>query len=121
MAGPIDVTITARDLVVTNGDLVTIDGAERVAQSVEMRIQALKGEWFIDRTFGLPYFESVLGQKMITTAEFDAVTKATILEVSGVNRIVSFESSFNQASRNWAVEFVADTIYGPISYEGVVP
>ena len=121
MAGPVDIQITDRDLVVTSGDLVVIDEGERVAQAVEMRIQALRGEWFLDRTFGLPYFESVLGEKMIPGEDFDAVVKATILEVDGVNRIISFESSLDHSNRIYEVEFVADTIYGPITYEGVVP
>lgn len=120
MAGPVDLKITDNDLVVTAGDLVTTDDADRVAQAVHMRLQAFKGEWFIDRTFGIAYFEDILGQKMITT-EYDAVVKAGILEVDGVNRIVSFDSSFDRSNRIYEVEFVADTIYGPITYEGVVP
>ncbi len=131
MAGPVDfetenVTVSGAahkvgDLKIVSGDFVLVDDAERVAQSVEIRMRAFRGEWFLDRTFGLPWFQSVLGGKMISSAEYDAVVKATILEVEEVNRITSFSSEFDRANRKYSVEFVADTIYGPIEYEGVVP
>ena len=49
-----------------NGDLargvVVLKGREAVGQNVKQRLLLLRGEWFLDITAGVPYYESVLGR-----------------------------------------------------------
>lgn len=121
MAGTFDLELASGDLKVTSGDFSLIDGAYQVAQAVEIRLKALRGEWFLDQTFGVAYFDGILGKKMVNKSEIDSVVKAEILKVDGVNIILAFESSFDRAPRIYNVSFTADTIYGPVQYTGVLP
>ncbi|MFY1894735.1 hypothetical protein ACOTCN_12180 [Achromobacter xylosoxidans] len=47
----------ALDLV---GRASLIDGAAKVAQQIKVTLLAFLGEWFLDTSFGVPYFEEVL-------------------------------------------------------------
>ncbi len=110
------------DLLIANSDVVIVEDAEQVALAVRVAINMFRGEWFLNTAAGVPYYQNVLGKKVVaTTAEFDSVIRAAILGVEGVNRIVAYESSFNDSTRQYTVAFTADTIYGPIDYEGVLP
>lgn len=120
MSGLKDLKFQDGDLVIEGGNIELVDGAQRVAQSIEARVKTLRGEWFMDRAFGVPYFTSILGKRMIDKDAMEAVVKTEILKAPGVNRIVSFESEFDHATRVYSIEFVADTIYGPLTYTGVV-
>lgn len=121
MAGPVDIELESGDIKIDAGEASLIDDAEQVAQNVETRLRTLRGEWFLDRALGVPYFSGILGEPMVDISTFDALIKAEIVDVDGVNRIVAFESSFARSTRVYSVSFTADTIYGPIDYEGVVP
>jgi hypothetical protein len=110
------------DLLVANADVVIVEDANQVALAVQVAINTFRGEWFLNTEAGVPYYQNVLGKKVVaTTAEFDSVIRAAVLGVEGVNRIVAYESSFDDRSRQYTVAFTADTIYGPIDYEGVLP
>jgi hypothetical protein len=112
---------TDGDLTLTSGDFVFVDEALRVAQAIETTLRALRGEWFLDTAFGTPYFQNILGKRMVTKDEFDAIIKAQVIGVDDVNRILNYASEFNRRSRDYAVSFTADTTFGPIDYEGVLP
>lgn len=112
---------TDGDLTLTAGDYVFVSDALLVAQAVDTTLRALQGEWFLNTVFGVPYFQNILGKKMLTRDEFDAVIKASIVGVADVNRLLAYESSFTRASRQYNVAFTADTTFGPIDYEGLLP
>ena len=121
MAGTFDLELVGGDLNLSDGDFTLVEDSIQVSQAIEIRLNALKGEWFLNRDFGVAYFDDILGQKMVDKAAFDAVVKAAILEVDGVNIVLAYESSFDRANRVFSVSFTADTIYGPVPYTGVLP
>ena len=45
----------------SNGNLDLITGIEALSQKCEQRILLFLGEWFLDVTRGLPYFQNILG------------------------------------------------------------
>lgn len=110
------------DILIADADVVVIQEAQQVALAVRIAINTFRGEWFLNTDAGVPYFQNILGRKVVaTTAEFDSVIRAAILAVEGVNRVVSFESSFDHRNRVYEVSFTVDTEYGPIDYQGVLP
>lgn len=108
------------DLTLTAGDFVFVDEGYLVAQAIETTLRALQGEWFLNTDFGVPYFQSVLGKKMISKSDFDSIIKAAIVGVQDVNRILEYGSSFDHAGRTFSVSFKADTTFGPITWEGTL-
>lgn len=106
------------DLTLASGDFVFVDESYRVAQAIETTLRTLQGEWFLNTAFGVPYFQSILGQKMISIDIYDALIRAAVVGVDDVNRILEFSSSFDHAQRVYSVTFKADTIFGPVDFEG---
>ncbi|QAS52800.1 DUF2634 domain-containing protein [Halobacillus litoralis] len=43
------------DLLLENGDMVEIDGAEEIKQSLSLILSTNKGEWFLDPEMGLDF------------------------------------------------------------------
>lgn len=98
------------DLVIRRGNPVALDGPERVAQAVGIRLQTFLGEWFLDTGHGVPYFERVLGKRRPELVE--AVLRAQILGVRGVARIQAFSIYFEGATRTARVNFTVETAEG---------
>lgn len=88
-------------------DLVLIDGAERIRQQVKVTLLTFFGEWFLDTTFGVPYFEVIL-IKNPRRAEIENVLRQKVRDVPGVSAVPSVE-----------IEIDATTRQGRITLEGI--
>lgn len=102
------------DLLISNGDLRIVAGAERVRQNLEIKLKLWRGEWFLDEDFGTPYLQSILG-KQLTLSGAIAAIKNSIREVSDVKQITEFTYNFIRSERRLTVEFTCDTDYGLIT------
>ncbi|AEX65692.1 baseplate wedge subunit [Xanthomonas phage vB_XveM_DIBBI] len=98
-----------------NGDIVLIDGAERVRQQLEFRLSLWRGEWFLDPDFGTPYNQQILGKALSLSGALAAI-KEQILDVDGVDRITEFNYTFERKTRKLSVNFECSTSYGIIRY-----
>ena len=60
------------DAVFKNGALtkedVTQPFTENVGQRLRLRLLTFEGEWFLDTTYGVPYFQRILGRKPTKSA-----------------------------------------------------
>lgn len=91
-----------------------VDSPAAVGQAVLTRLKLLRGEWFLDKTVGMPYATDVFVEGGRFSA--DRAAQATILGTQGMKQIESYSSSVN-AGRQWSVNAKLTTIYGqlPIS------
>lgn len=80
-----------------------------VGQAIVTRLKLVQGEWFLDKTVGMPYATQVFIEGGRFTA--DRAAQAVILGTQGVTQLVSYASSFSR-SRNWNASATVDTIYG---------
>ena len=80
-------------------------------QQLLIKLKLWRGEWFLDTEFGTPYLQSILG-KQLTLSGALAALKQSILEVSGVQRIVAFTYTFSNSTRKLTVTFTAETPFG---------
>lgn len=71
------------DLVFEDGDLVLVDGRDRVMQHVVTGLKILKGDWLLDYRKGINYFTGLKAYPKILKAEI----KNAILEVDGVDMV----------------------------------
>lgn len=108
----------ALDLALANdGDLALdllgrtrmIGGADRVRQQIKVTLLAFLGEWFLDTTFGVPYFEEVLVKNPDRSA-IEAVLRSRILDVPGVTRVGRLALDVERTLRALRVSFEAETI-----------
>lgn len=95
------------------GELSFIDGAERISQQVKVTLLAFLGEWFLDTSFGVAYFESIL-VKSPDRASIEAVLRARIRAVPGVDRVRRLDLDIERELRILRVTFEADTAAGRI-------
>ena len=102
------------DLEILNGDLVIIsEVADATAQRLKIRLLFFKGEWFLNTTYGIPYFQRVL-RKGVNKRQVDSIFRQTILETEGVLSIISFNSTFNNATREYSLTFSCKSESGQI-------
>ncbi|RYY51373.1 MAG: hypothetical protein EOO06_01180 [Chitinophagaceae bacterium] len=108
------------DIIWTNGPLlisqVTQPFTETVAQRLKIRLLTFQGEWFMDTTYGVPWFQRILGIKQSSKSAVDLIFQQKILEEPGVKEIVSFDSTFvnRQYSLSFKVRVVTGEITSPI-------
>lgn len=86
---------------------------ETVAQRLKIRLLTFQNEWFLDTTYGVPYWQRLLGVKQTSKAAADLIFQQKILEEQGVKEIVSFDSSF--ANRQYSLTFKVRVVTGEVS------
>lgn len=86
--------------------VIVTDFASCVLQSIKDALALWKGEWFLDQNAGFPWGQQVLGVKIVSTAQIEALLRQQLLAIQGVIRVTA-KSVFNRALRNFAYTFTA--------------
>lgn len=89
---------------VNGGTPVTQDAGESVSQKLYIMLRTFAGEWFLNVDHGIPYFQSIFGQKVSVQA-VDLIFQQKILEEEGVQELTSFSSNLNASSRTYSLSF----------------
>lgn len=106
------------DLVITD-DLQFTAGLAAIAQDCRIAMLMFQGEWFLDLDAGIPYWQSILGQKTTVAKKAAAIAiRSALLAVDGVQEVTKLEVSVDVSRRmkvKWQVrcafgETPADTI-----------
>ena len=93
------------DLTFKNGPLIsaytTQSRVDVVAQRLRIRLLTWESEWFLDTSYGVPYW-SILGRKIKKSA-VDLIFQREILAENGVKELTFFESTFE--NRKYTLSF----------------
>jgi hypothetical protein len=76
------------DLDITEGRLSIVSGADAVRQRWLIYVRTFLGEWFLDQSIGVPYFQRLLKKRVTRTDVKEIFSRAT-LEVPGIRQVVS--------------------------------
>lgn len=119
---PIDVRLTASgDIEVDPINGVQFSyGLEGVGWLVSVNLKLFQGEWLFDEEAGMPYFQSILGEKFDANALRDAATKV-ILGTPYVTGIRTLEVSFDNTIRKASLSGQAITEFGDIEISEEIP
>ena len=60
-----------------------------VAQRVETMLKTFMGEAYVNRFYGIPWYDEILGESVLDIDHAQAVLKEKIMEVFGVKDVVS--------------------------------
>ena len=82
-----------------------------VAQIVSTRLRLWIGQWFLNRSDGMPWLTKVIGKRTEDTR--DAAITNRIFSTPGVLSIAAYESQLNRDTRVFAVQASINTLYGP--------
>lgn len=107
------------DLQVSGGDLVLVADFGAIEQEISIRLQFVFGEWFLDTTAGLPYFDNIL-VKSPNLAAIRTIFMDEILASAGVKSLLSLNLDFDRAARSLTVAFSVNTDLGQLDSELVL-
>ncbi len=107
------------DLVLEGGDLVLVDGKEAILQHVLQRLRIFLGEWFLDTSIGLPYFQQIL-VKNPDQGKIDALFMNQIQGTPGVTLLNSYSASVDTLKRVLTIKFSCETTSGTVNYSGAI-
>lgn len=107
------------DLLLTRGELgMTATTQDAAKQRTTIRLLSYEGEWYLDESFGVPYFDKVL-IKNSNQGSVDAVFRAAILDDPEITAIEVFKSKVEDDT--YILEFTARTTSGEsINYVGQI-
>jgi len=93
------------DLVFVNGvATVTQTPSEIVAQRLKVKLYTFLGEWFLDTSIGVPYFQQIFG-KVRSKSSIDVIFQTIISEDEGVAEIREFNSEMSVGDRGYTMTF----------------
>lgn len=93
------------DIVFVNGECpVTQLLTDVVAQRLKITLYTFLGEWFLDTTIGVPYFQQIFG-KVRSKATVDLIFQQIIANDKDVIEILSFESELENGTRGYSMTF----------------
>jgi len=93
-----------------NGDIDVVDGQlvlvgeqyatqlREIEEHLEQRLRTVQGEWFLERTIGLPYFDEIF-TKPSNIQLIEALFIQEILDTPGVIRLLEFNMDLNKQTR----------------------
>jgi len=110
---------TSWDLEIENGDFKTVDGRNAIGQNIRQRLQTIVGEWFLDLSIYVNYFDNFF-EKKENYAIIESELKSVIRNTPGVVDISKFASSFDGESREYSVSFEAETVDGEVKLNEIL-
>lgn len=94
--------------------MTRIVGVDYIAQLVKCRLLTLYGEWDLDLTLGVPWFNEILGTTAgINTAQ--QIILDTINQTWGVYEVITFDATYS--NRQLSITFTAASIFGDFTSE----
>ncbi|OBW92973.1 hypothetical protein [Gallibacterium salpingitidis] len=113
----IDLKLDSRhDLFIKDRKLVLVEGVNQKAQQIKVVLLTFLGEWFLDTTIGVPYFDDIL-VKNPDSSRIQAIFHQKIRQVNGVQAVEQLTLHFNRQARELIVQFSARTNEGLIQDE----
>ena len=97
---------STHDLVISAGDATLVEGGNWVQQSIKQNLLTMLGEWFLDRTIGLPWFDELLAKG----TEPNRIRQLLIREIvgtKGVERLSRLTLDVDASTRRATVDFEA--------------
>ena len=104
-----DVLLSTTNTITT--PVFTTTTSENLAQRLKIRLQTFKGEWFLDGTIGIDYFNQIAGKNR-SKAAVDAIIQAEILKEQEVLQITAYSSVVDKITRKITIQFTVRTVDG---------
>ena len=97
-----DIDFTGNQMRLTSDPSISSPGAQEAKQNLAQNLRILFGEWFLDETLGIPYFQ-VLFEKGATVETVKAYIQAAALATKGITSVESIDVTLNAQTRGGLV------------------
>ena len=101
------------DLDLSSGGLEMVTGDDAIVQHLTIRFQLFRGEWFLDRRVGIPYYTDIL-RKCARIADIRAIFARTITSTPGIGTLDQLDVDLDTTTRALSVTFQATKDDGEI-------
>ena len=108
-----DLEISDGEIVIEAGELQFVTGTDAIAQHVATRMRLFKGEWFLDRNIGVPYFDEVM-VKTQDAALIAPIFRRVIEETPGIESVDRLDVELDSTTRTLSIEGEATSADGPV-------
>ena len=111
------------DLAIKSFDLTLVSDSDQIAQNLGIRLAFVLGEWYLDITEGIPYYEDFF-IKAPNQIQIESVLKEEIVNTAGVLEILAFSATYNPSgpqARTFTVNFQVSTVAGNLQIEQELP
>jgi hypothetical protein len=78
---------------------------EYLSQKIRHTISVFRGEWFMDRSIGIPYIPGEDIEKNMHRRMIETALQVRIGEIEGVEKFLLFSSSLDKGTRVLTVDF----------------
>ncbi len=102
-----------------NGVIKTLSGKDAIGQNLKQRLQTFVGEWFLDQTIYIDYFEKIF-VKNPSNAIITSEIKRVIRNTPGIIEITIFNLTVDKTTRELSVVFTATTVDGVLEYNEIL-
>jgi hypothetical protein len=92
-----------------------VRGVEAIRLRVVSRLKFFKGEWFLDKRQGIPYFEAVF-VKNPDLSLVQSIFRQAILGTPGVQSIARMVTTFNRGARSFVVDPLEIVLTGGVVF-----
>lgn len=99
-----------------SGNMLLIDGPERVAQDLKIALLMFYGEYFFDRERGIDYFGTVL-VKNPDKILIESLLRASVSEVRDIIQVLDLQLAMDHQNRKLSVYLNVLTPYGELTLE----
>lgn len=92
-------------------NFVTLSGLDALVQKVQNRLRFFLGEWFLNTTVGVPYFQEVF-QKPVDPSLIVSIINTEIYKEQDVTEISDINFTYDSALRTFSYSAFIVSIYG---------
>ncbi len=104
------------DLNVSGGSLVVIDDrATETGQRIVSRIKTVKGEWFLDITFGLNYRDAIWNKQTSTQTRNAHIQRQALLSSGRGSKILKYNTILDTINRTLEVDMDVKDLDGNVA------
>lgn len=106
-----------------DGDLDFSSGDSRLVVSLPQRIsiviKTIFGEWFLDESLGIPYFEEIW-IKAPDLTRITVIFRSAVLAIEGVDSIINFGVNYDPAGRRLTVAMVLSVDQSELDHTEII-
>ncbi|HRL23138.1 MAG TPA: hypothetical protein PLG97_13970, partial [Alcaligenes sp.] len=96
-------------------DLMLVGGAQRIRQQITVTLLTFLGEWFLDQSWGMPYFEKIM-VKAPSRVEIENLVRAKVRDVPGVKAVPAVDIQIDALARRARITLPdIETDEGPLT------
>ena len=94
---------TTGDLLIENDKMILIDGVSEIQQLVSSKLKTFMGEYFLDNTIGLPYFQ-VIFEKGVNPSIIYSIFLEALTNIDGIEEITQLDIDVDYQYRTGTID-----------------